>query len=424
MVATTADQNRNGLYLVDPPTLEPIEGVETMRLGDWVWGMSSPNGAWLALRVGLDDNAIEEMHLIDVAAWTDVASWSPAAEELLAVGDDGSIYTVVGAGGWVSRWTPEGVGPEREVDLPSNFYPWQGALFDEEHAYLFGRISDSSGENEHAAIVVAELDGGAGTTIELPDVESGVIETVDVGADFSPSLFASPAVVWDVPNGRALVVQADEDVITEIALATGETVDHSYGAEASIIGSLLAWLVPPASAKGGYGETRRSAVLSGDGSTLLVASSIGDIQVSDDDWSVTTVPSGIVAIDTASWEVVDRLDAPISDIAVSPDGASIIGYGGEMRESPNDSGYESRGYYLIDAEVLEVVTSHGTDDSSRAYSTVGFDAMGRVGYVGYYDFYGRMSIDIVDLETGAVVGTVTATDLQLFSEAGVIGVTE
>jgi len=424
VVVTATAEKRNSLYLIDPLTLDPIEGAETMRLGDWVWGMSSPNGAWLALRVGNDNNTNEEMHLIDVAGWKDVASWSPAAEELLAVGDDGSIYTMVGAGGSVSRWTVEGVGPEREVDLPSNFYPRQRAHFDERKVYLFGGISDSSGETRLAAILVAELESGAGTTIELPDVEVGVIQTVDIGEDFFPSLYASPTVVWDVDMERALVVHADVDIVTEVDMATGGIVEHSYGAEASLVGRLFAWLAPPANAKGGYGETRRSAVLSGDESTLFVATSIGNIQMSDDDWSVTTVSSGIVAIDTGSWEVIDRLDAPISDIALSPDGARMIGYGGEMRESPSDSGYESRGYYVIDAEDLEVVSSHRTDDPYSSFSTVAFGSTGKVGYVGYYDFYGQMSIDIVALEDGTVVGTVTGTDLQLFSRAGVLGVTE
>jgi hypothetical protein len=220
------------------------------------------------------------------------------------------------------------------------------------------------------------------------------------------------------------VVHADVDIVTEVDLATGGTVEHSYGAEASLVVRLFAWLAPPANAKGGYGETRRSAVLSEDGSTLFVATSIGDIEMSDDDWSVTTVPSGIVAIDTGSWEVIDRLDAPISDIALSPDGARMIGYGGEMRESPNDSGYESRGYYVIDPQDLEVVSRHGTNDPYVSFSTADFGSTGEVGYVGYYDFYGRMSIDILALEEGTVVRTVTGTDLQLFSQAGVLGVTE
>jgi len=135
---------------------------------------------------------------------------------------------------------------------------------------------------------------------------------------------------------------------------------------------------------------------------------------------VTTTPTGIVRIDTETWQVVDRLDAPISDIALSPDGDRLIGYGNSNREAPNDSGYRSMGYFVIDAFDLTVLQTHRTDQPTLSYSTIGFSEAGEIGYVGYYDDQGISKIELVATENGDTIRTLHGWDLQLFAKAGVL----
>jgi len=195
----TTTESLNALHRIDRTTLEMLSGSEALSMGDWAWGISSANGSWLALQVGNEGDDVEEMHLIDVGNWSD-ASWGPFSDTLLAVGDDGTVYTARRGGVNLNRWTAEGIGPEIEGVLPASFYP-NSTRVDDQRILVEGVISLSATDNM-ISIYNADLADGTGASIDLPEVKVGMTEPVAVSEDFVAGVYASPAVVWDLARDR------------------------------------------------------------------------------------------------------------------------------------------------------------------------------------------------------------------------------
>jgi DNA-binding beta-propeller fold protein YncE len=268
-------------------------------------------------------------------------------------------------------------------------------------------------EDEAVTIVSVDLPTGKVTELQLPHVTIGVLEEVDIGEEWFPLVGANPAVVWD--GTRALVVHADRDVVTEVDLETGAVTDHPFGPETSESAGLLAWLVPPAQAGGmPSAESTRSAVLSPDGGRLYVATRLGQAIVeSEDDWYLRTDSVGLKVVDTKTWTLVNRLDAPIGEVDISPDGTRLLASGFTRLDRLSSTDFESHGVFVIDTSSLEVLAHH--EGLEEWFSPISFSADGRFGYVSTWT-----KTDVIDLESGNLIRTVTGSGMPLWGEIGVM----
>jgi hypothetical protein len=419
---TTVDVERASIYPIDPITLEAIPGLAPIPVGDWFWGATSNNGRWLALYAADDSGVSSDLRLIDVVDWETLSTWNFVAEQPLYVTDDGTIYSLEGSSPNIKLSRRTAGQPDAEVvaRLPDNFYSWYEIDVWDGNAAIFGYQSPDGRTAGEAAIVLVDLGNGAVTEIPLPGVAFGIVDEVDIAETYPGLIDANPAVVWDHTEFRALVVHANQDVITEVDLASNEVSDHYFGPETSVWGELFAWLVPPAQAGGGaFARKARMAVLSADRGSLHVATMLGDISVDETGWSSLNLASGIVTVDTSTWQVVDRLDAPISEIFLSPNGDRLLatGYGYTQTRDTYES--QAAGFYVIDPIDLDVITHYAPGQPTEFHWGFSFSRDGRLGYVIASDT--QNEIDVIDLETGVILNTRTATEIQIFGEAGVLG---
>ncbi|MDP9493824.1 MAG: hypothetical protein M3P87_01160, partial [Actinomycetota bacterium] len=202
----------------------------------------------------------------------------------------------------------------------------------------------------------------------------------------------------------------NRDVITEINHTTGEVNTHEFGRDV---------LDGTPTADQPFANGRRTAVLGRpNGGVLYVATAIQTFEVVDDYLTSTSTAEGIEAIDTETWEVIDRLDAPISEIYLSSAGDRLLATGQSYTELGGTYESESSGLYLIDAVDLEVIAHHEADQVNQYFGAFSFNPGLRIGYVQSWDQL--VTIDVVSLETGRIVATRTALDIQLYPEAEVL----
>ncbi|HLF59731.1 MAG TPA: hypothetical protein VI980_00960 [Acidimicrobiia bacterium] len=408
---TTIDVERASIYPVDPITLEAVAGFDPIAVGDWAWGISSDNGSWLALNVGHDDRDLTELRLIDVEDWEVATTWFPSIDTPLHVTDDGTIYVINGSppNFHLSRMVPGETSPAVIADLPSQLYWYelhiQGGL-----ALIFGLDSPNSDNRGEALIVTVELATGLVTEVPLPGVEVGTIGELVLPTYGSLTFDASPTIVWDDRRSRVLIVNANRDVITEINQTTGEVSEHRFGSDAPNSKPI---------ADGAFTNGSRTAALGRpNGGVLYVATAVQTFEVVDDYLTATSTAEGIEAIDTETWEVIDRLDAPISEVYLSSAGDRLLASGQTYTDTPDTSGSESSGLYVIDAIALEVVAHHGADQPNRYYGGFSVNPDMRIGYVQTWDQMTKLYV--VELENGNIVTTRQDFEIQFFADAGVL----
>jgi hypothetical protein len=407
---TTVDAERAAIYPVDPLTLEPLEGFEPIPMGDWFWGTTSENGSWLALSVGHDNRDLVELRLIDIDNWEVATTWFPSIDTPLHVTDDGTIYLINGSppSFHLSRMVPGEIRPLVIADLPPQLYWYQLHIHDE-LALIFGLDSPNSDNRGEAVVVTVDLTTGVVTEILLPGVEVGIIAELDIG-EMEPARFlADPAVVWDDDRSRVLIVNANQDVVTEVNPATGVITEHKFGNEPEDS-------IP--TADDAFSIGRRMAVLGRDGRSLYVATAVQTFEVIDEGWTDTFVSTGIKSIDTDTWQIVDRLDAPISEVYLSSAGDRLLATGQSYNYGPSTDESGSSGLYVIDPLGLEVVAHHGLDPDLY-FGGVSFSNDLRIGYVTSWDQ--EINIHVVDLESGNIIHTRSDPEIQIIGEVGIFG---
>ncbi|HLF43454.1 MAG TPA: hypothetical protein VJA46_08000 [Acidimicrobiia bacterium] len=406
---TTVDVERASSYRVDPLTLEPLEGFEPIPMGDWFWGTTSENGSWIALSVGHDNRDLVELRLIDIDNWEVATTWTPSIDTPLHVTDDGTIYLIndPSPSFHLSRLVPGEIRPEVIADLPSSLYWYQLHIHDG-LALIFGLDTPNRDDRGEAVVVTVDLSTGLVTEIPLPGVEVGIIAELDLGEMEPARLFADPAVVWDDDRSRVLIVHANQDVVTEVNPTTFEVTEHRFGNEGSI-----------PTADGPFSIGRRIAVLGRDGRSLYVATAVQTFEAIDEGWTETLISTGIKAIDTETWEVVDRLDAPISEVYLSSAGDRLLATGQSYNYGPSTDESGSSGLYVIDPLGLELIAHHGPDQPNRFYGAFSFSKDSQIGYVTSWGQ--QTAIDVVDLETGDIIHTRSDPEIQIFGEVGILG---
>lgn len=412
---TTVDLDTSFVLRVDPRTLDPLPDLDPIPMGDWSWGVSSPNGRWLALLFGDDSGANEGVRLIDVPEWRVVGDWTQLSGSPMSVSDDGVIHTYLFQAPH-PQLVRTGVGvdqPETVADLPSDFSPWDSPRLWQNQIVVTGQEFDPTSGLSTLTAISVDQSTGVISKVDLPEAGIGAAELVDLGNGQTGVVDSFPAVVWDQGNGRILVVHAIDDLVTAYDLDTGETSQHRFGPATDAgdpvpqneLNDADLWVT-----------TGRTAVLGQDGTVMYVAGSVGGfVQTGDSPTSLTT-PSGIVAIDTGTWEIIDRLEAPISVVLMSPDGRRLLATGYAEESGTTTYSVESSGVYVIDPADLDVIAHRPADPGAEYFGQMSFSQDSSLAYVTSYSTVEQ--VDVIDLDSGEVVAS--RIGIQVYGEAAAV----
>jgi hypothetical protein len=401
---TTLDIERAAIQRVDPRTLEPVAGFEPIPMGDWFWGARpSPSGRYFAVTVS-HDIGLNEIRLIDVEEWQQVATWAEYSDTEIQVSDDATLYFLRGE--QVRRLRPGDLNSEIVADLPSGFSTWAGPEASPDGRFNFvGTRSLGSDGTMEAFVSIVDARTGQVTQIDLPDVRVGAVDPVSQGP-WAGYLYNSPSFSWDREANRLLAVHAHEDVVSEIDLESAIATEHGFSGPG----------VDPSTG------TRRWSTLSPEGDVLYVSSTDVTLVEDDDDWSVTTTPAGAVAIDTNTWGVKAETDAAISELHLSPGGDRLLASGYETEEGEFVSQSSSSGLFLLDATDLSTMVHLEAERSDQGYWPITFSADNRIGYVATWS--GLQQIHSIDLTTGEVLATAENQEfLDMIGSVRVLGAT-
>jgi hypothetical protein len=404
------------LVRVDPATLKPASDSSVVTSGDWISGSMSENGEWLMLNVWIDTEPDTDLvQVVEVASGTVVTEYRGALLHSLKVGNDGSVFHQYdgATGGRLSRLKP-GSGDFEEIfdAFPPGFTRWGSlTLLDDRRAGWFGELWDESGQPE-AALLVADLSEGSAETYALSGVTMGQVGEEPLGDWMAPEL-VEPSVVWDIDGQRALVVHADEPRVTVVDLAGGGIIEHTWSSS-SWADAFLAWLIPPARAKGPSFGTRRDAVLSPSGVLLYVALEESEV-AADGSPSVHTFPGGVEVVNTGTWSLVTRFDIPASRVALSPDGAHLVAAGVVAIDTPSSTASELEDVHIIDTETMDVIGT--VDIRSDWFPDIQFSADSRYAYLGES---GGGRVHIIQLKTAELLGVVGSGRTTMFGPAAML----
>jgi hypothetical protein len=430
---TTVDRQRATIFRVDPVTLEPFPDLTPIPMGDGVWGIASDNGTYFAASVDDDRKRTSELRLIDVANWEQVASWDESVDSGstppdFTVANDGTVYFLREG---LRAFRPGLTGSEIIAAMPIDFYPWgRGRRIDQDFVTIGARFDPEIGAQQ-ATVAIADVLSGALTQIDLPDVRLGEVAGIWLHAmsqiplpnvrspepagqaPWADHLWALPAFVLDTNRARALVVHADRAVISEVDLSTGTVMDHP--------------LIPAESDEpdlSTLSTLQRSAALSPDGTMLHIATSKGDISITEASWSFGLTPTGVISVDTTSWEIVSRLEGPIGDIHLSPRGDRLLATGSSgLIGADGNELYDTMqsGLYVLNADNLAVVAHHPIEDPRRWYGSFSFNEATGTGYA-FAEGETDWRIDAIDMASGRIVASQESLMdyVQVFGEIAVM----
>jgi hypothetical protein len=402
---TTVDVERMSLYRVDPVTLQTLPDFDPIPMGDWFWGEASPTGNYFAANVGDDSSGPSEIRLVDVEAWEPVATWAVAANSTPVITDDGRVYFQGSSQPLQINSLQAGETRSRLVaEMPGDVYPWALRL-SAGQIQMFGTRSLPAEGTANGAIILVEVSSGNRVDIDLPEVR---IWASDAGDEpWSGYLYNFPAVVWDDPRNRALVVHAQDHFVSEVDFGTGAVTEHELTVEQ-----------PDDDPNG-----EMTAALSPDGSILYIGALRSTVTVADEDWSVTRSPTGVMAVDTTTWETVNRLDAPIGWLQASPDGDRLLAWGYTVVESESQHRMESAGLYVLDTPGLNVLAHYQPEQAEEWIGPVSFSQDGSLGYV---PRWGEVpSVSVLDLETGQMLSSREGgTELVMIGSIAALGASE
>lgn len=399
---TTLDVERVVIQRVDPVSLDPLSAFEPIPMGDWLWEpKTSPDGRFLAAAVG-DDAAENQLRLVDLQSWVPATTWATFPDLIVHVDDEGTVYFVTYSEAPQLHVSVKDVtGSTVIADLPEGLSIWGADMIDDQ-IVLFGTRIQSADGSEAALLATVDVGSHELTEIDLPEVHVGPVEPVSQGP-WASYLYNSPSFTIDRAGKRVLVAHANESSVTEVDLATGRAIRHD----------LADVTATPETG------TRRWGVVSPDGRFLYVASRDVELIEDDDDWSVNTIPVGVAAIDTATWEVVARTDEPISDIYISPAGDRLVASGYTTEESDSVSVSESTGLYVLDPTDLTALTHYPSERPDQNWGAVTFSSAGAIAYA--WTWLGAPQIHALELSSGDTLSTADGVEtLAMIGPAGVL----
>jgi DNA-binding beta-propeller fold protein YncE len=232
-----------------------------------------------------------------------------------------------------------------------------------------------------AEVYVVDLASGTmAGWFELPGIRAGQVR--DAGTAVDDVRNVRPALGWDLPRRRLYVIDADDDRVAIIDLASpamrGPFVVRP---RASLLDRLLGLVSTAADGKMQSSSERR-AVVSSDGRRLYVSGLRSDFVDSvgpQDIGREQVTPLPLQVIDTADMTEIGRIDLASTEFAISPDGRRLLAV--TNRFEPKQNGWAARTAYelrMIDTERLTQIASIALEDRGQI---IGFASDGAAAYV-------------------------------------------
>ena len=368
---------------IDPETLEPVPGLQPVAVGHHYVAGIRPDGRALAV-VGWpsDASAGGRLQLIDLATWTahsaDVAIDGNVGVIGFAV-DGHELYVPQSpamppfAADVVIATGADGAEAGR-ITLPPTLVPWDLRPTQRGLVAVFAVGTDGSWlNNEPPRVILVDPSGRRVVAdLVLEGVVAGQWGTHSTGYEAS-----RPGLAWDTARDRLYVIDAAHDRLTVVDLDRGQVVAATELVSArSPLDALGAWLVPTVSAKLVPG-TDRMAVLDPAGDRLYVAT-LRRTQ-SNDVREFSEMALGGFVVDTRTRRIVGRIDHPVSDLALSPDGGHLLATGTDVLSRHDQAGVVTpHGVFVLDPPSLEQVAHIPSGGPTRI---AGFSPDGGIAYL-------------------------------------------
>lgn len=404
---------RTYIARVDPRTLEELPEHAPLEMGDWMWGVTSDNGRWLAVNTTDNDGYPTGLRLVDVDAWEVAGEW-PDVQNAVVVTDIGDVY---GQRDLTIGRVRVGALEEPMWTAASNHSVWGTPEIDDDRYVSYGRTIGEDGNEGAFTIFTGDETGGALVPTPLTGIQIGLTEVVELAGERTGVIDAVPGMVWDADRQRALIVHATQDVVTEFDVTTFDTTDHVFGPSVQDPADSTTPMTYPDDASY-WASKRRTARLSPDGARLYIAGSSPEFEDVDGATRSVNTPTGLLVVDTSSWSTITQLDIPVSEIYMSPDGRRLVATGGREESTLSSYSLESSGWYLIDTADMSVISHVEADRPDQWYGPMSFNLEANVAYVSSWALRNR--VDVVDLDTGEVVASRDGDNVQMFGNAAVI----
>jgi hypothetical protein len=362
---------------VDPVSLQDAPDTQPLSLERNYTGALSPDGRTLAAITWPNKRTANRggvLHVMDLVGWTDrktSVTFDDHVRQLLFAPDGRQIYWV--RPGQMTGEPAKNPDPgvyrydlatdkvTRVVALPPMFFPeFAGVgIAGDRMAIVGASIGDPTPSRVAEVYVVDLAKNSLAAKFDLAGIRAGQVR--DAGAADDDLRNVRPAIGWDLVRGRLYVIDADDDRVAVINLASaamqGPTVVRP---RASLFDRLLGLISSPADAKMQSSSDRR-VVVSSDGRRLYVSGFRSDFVGStgpQDAGREQVTPLPLQVIDTSDMTEVGRLDLASTELAISADGRRLLAVTNRFEPSSTgwaaQSGYELR---LIDTERLTQVAS-------------------------------------------------------------------
>jgi DNA-binding beta-propeller fold protein YncE len=379
------------LQPTQPNSLASDSTKPAVRAG-WVQQKVSPDGRRLAV---IDDT--QQIRLFDLHAWpseTQGPRLSGFVNDLAFSADSQSLYWAAptrtdSAHGmpreyWLQRFTPGGE-PQPLLALPPTFIP-QALRIIGQRAILYGQATsnDNLAEDLPQLLFIDLERAQIATELRLAGLQAGQF-TQKVMPDQNPYRMLIPGLAWDLPRQRLYIAHAASDTVTVVDLAQASIRQTT---QITPRAGLLEWVVGlgarSAAAKMVPG-VRRTLALSPDGTRLYLSGTRSEL-IEDQQRSLwREVPLGLLIVSTADLSEVQRLTLPVSELALSPDGNTLLLTGIQSESRANDQNPPSNrpsGLYVFDTATL---TIRAHLEPNIHFGLRGFSANGRFGYVTHHE---------------------------------------
>lgn len=419
---------------VDPLTLADLPGYDAIDFGHHNTYTVSPDGRTLALITwpsGLHNRG-GALHLLELSTWelttTEITIddyvaplrfgadghtlyWTQAARRDAAHGipQDYELYRYDLDGGQLTAVT----------SLPHSLIPWEmQRLSSGKQLAIYGIPTDTNNlvEDTPHVLLIDLAAGNIAADIPLEGVKAGQFR-VQAAAENEPLYrMVQPGLAWDLERDLLYVAHAEEEKVTVVDLVKAEISSQTdVQAQQSLLDRFLSLGVQVAEAKIVPG-TDKQAALSPGGRILYTVGLYREMQLAEDGggWVYQETPLGLQVIAAEKLTEMQRLDIPVTDLALSPDGQWLLLSSAYDKTSP-DGGVERvhHGLYLVDTTNL-TVAAHLMPESEVYLQ--GFSPDGRHAYLSTAtsdwlgDHYGnwRSTWYVLDLQSGQFIAERTS----------------
>ena len=415
---------------IDPLTLADLPGYDAIDFGHHNTYNLSPDGRTLALITwpSGSHNRDGALHLLELSTWqltTTEITFDDHVAPLHFGADGRALYWTQAA----RRDAAHGIPRDYELyrfdldsgqltavtSLPPSFTPWEMQhLSSGKQLAIYGIPTDPNNlvEDTPHVLLIDLAAGNIAADIPLEGVTAGQFRVQAAAENEPPYRMVRPGLAWDLERDLLYVMHAEEEKVTVVDLVKAEVSRQTdIRVQQTLLDRFLSLGVQVAEAKVVPG-TDKQAVLDPGGKILYTVGLHREMLPAEDGdgWVYQETPLGLQVIAAEKLTEVQRLDLPVTDLALSPDGQWLLLRSAYDTTGP-DGGLEHvhHGLYLVDTTSLVAVAAHLMPESEVHLQ--GFSPDGRHAYVSTAtsewpgDHYGNWhgTLHVLDLQSGQFV---------------------